>query len=281
MNRQTIAQLAVALALALPATGARAAGSFDTCTGFIAAVPVVISTQGTWCFRKDLATGIGTGAAITIEANNITIDCNGFKLGGLAAGPNSIATGIRSDDRLNATVRGCGIRGFATGIHLAGGGGHLIEDNRLDNNLIQGIFVSGDGNLVQRNRVFDTGGQPTSQTGTGINARADLIDNVVDVAFGVGTDPYAFGIFAQAPGTEVRGNRVRGLVAGGAGLAYGLVLNAPGIRVAGNSVTALGTTNGEGIAGTNLGTACFDNLVFNFTWAIPACAAGSGNVALP
>ncbi len=70
---------------------AHAAESYDNCTGFIDSVPATITTQGTWCLRKNLATNITTGNAITIATNNVTIDCNDFKIGGLAAGSASRA----------------------------------------------------------------------------------------------------------------------------------------------------------------------------------------------
>ena len=38
------------------------------------------------------------GAAITIATNNVTIDCNGFKLGGLSAGPSTFANGIQASE---------------------------------------------------------------------------------------------------------------------------------------------------------------------------------------
>ena len=70
---------------------AHAAQSYDNCTGFITSVPAVISTQGTWCLKQDLATAIASGNAISVNANNVTLDCNDFKLGGLAAGAGTVA----------------------------------------------------------------------------------------------------------------------------------------------------------------------------------------------
>src|SRR5690606_3370431 len=108
------------------------------------------STQGTWCLRKNLATNITSGAAIAIATNNVTIDCNDFKIGGLAAGDGSSARGIQGHGRQNATVRHCNVRGFYYGIYISGGAGHLVEDNRLDNNLYFGIYLlNGTNNLVQ------------------------------------------------------------------------------------------------------------------------------------
>src|SRR6185369_2787721 len=65
---------------------ASAAESYDNCTGFITTLPAVITTQGTWCLKQDLATAITSGNAITINTGNVTIDCNDFKLGGMSAG---------------------------------------------------------------------------------------------------------------------------------------------------------------------------------------------------
>src|SRR4029079_7326065 len=107
---------------------ALAAQSYDNCTGYITVLPAIISTQGTWCLKQDLATAITSGAAITINTNNVTIDCNNFKLGGLAAGLGTNAYGVFANNRFNATVRHCNVRGFYVGVFLAGasGGGHAV-----------------------------------------------------------------------------------------------------------------------------------------------------------
>jgi len=47
-----------------------------------------------YCFTGNIATAI-TGVAITIATNNVTLDMNGFKLGGLAAGTGTRARGWR------------------------------------------------------------------------------------------------------------------------------------------------------------------------------------------
>src|SRR5690606_27240382 len=44
----------------LPGT-VHAAQSYDSCTGFIESVPTTITTQGVWCFRKDLSTSVTSG----------------------------------------------------------------------------------------------------------------------------------------------------------------------------------------------------------------------------
>ena len=55
------------------------------CTA-ITSPPYVIATQGVYCLTGNLSTSITTGSAIEIQANNVTLDLNGFKLGELVAG---------------------------------------------------------------------------------------------------------------------------------------------------------------------------------------------------
>ena len=73
---------------------AQAAESYDSCKGFITSLPVSISTPGTWCLKQDLATSLASGNAVTILANDVTLDCNGFKIDGTAAGA-AIAGAVR------------------------------------------------------------------------------------------------------------------------------------------------------------------------------------------
>jgi parallel beta-helix repeat protein len=210
--------------------GTQAAESYDNCTDFVDSVPATITTQGVWCLNKDLSTAIASGAAITIATHNVTLDCNGFKLGGLAAGSESQAYGVHASDRLNATVRNCNVRGFYYGIYLYGGAGHLVEGNRLDNNLVIGLHLSTASNsIIRNNRVYDTGGYPDNNIRSGIRAYGgeaiEIIDNTV--AGVVGTPAYyneVVGIFrgnyipdGDYSDAHITGNRVSGLMPTGEG----------------------------------------------------------------
>jgi parallel beta-helix repeat protein len=266
--------------LAVPSQ-ARAAETFHTCAGFIDSLPATISTQGVWCLRHDLSTNIASGAAVTIATNNVTIDCNDFKLGGLAAGDASQAQGIRADGRQNATVRHCNVRGFFYGIDLRGGGaGHLVEDNRLDNNLFIGIYVDGDNNLVQRNRVFETGGAPNNGFSYGIEAAANIFDNTVAGVVATATNRNSTGIYATGAGTEVGRNRVRGLEYAGSGEAVGIEVTVPWVNVDGNRVWVGGDGYGIRSIGASL-TICGNNTVVTFppyiATLISGCHDSGGN----
>lgn len=192
----------------------RAAESYDNCTGTIASVPTVISTQGVWCLKSDLATSISVGTAILVSANNVIIDCNGFKLGGLGAGMSTSALGIESYMRMNLTVRDCNVRGFRIGILLNGGSGHVIEDNRIEASRQIGVFAYTDGALIRGNRIMDTGGATNDPMGIAFAGDTDIHDNLIaDVVPGEGTDPAAvYGIYAgSGTNSSIRGNILRGL----------------------------------------------------------------------
>ncbi len=217
------------LALCAP-RAAQGAESYDNCTGFITSVPTTISTQGTWCFKQDLSTPITTGHAITINANNVTIDCNGFKLDNSAAGTGTGTEGIYALDKLNASIRHCKIRGFYSGIYLDGssGGGHAVEDNLLDGNTLIGVQVYGDGSTIRRNRIYNTGGSTLNNTANPIGAAGeiDLVGNLVSGATataGHNGSTYGMYVFGNNAG-RIIGNRIRGLKQDGTGLDYGIEL---------------------------------------------------------
>ena len=281
VDRTSFAALALAGLWFVPAATAHAAQSYDNCTGYIESLPVAITTQGTWCLRGDLSTAMTAGEAIAVQANNVTIDCNDFKLGGLAAGVNSRARGIYALNRQNITVRNCAVRGFFTGIGLANGGGHLVEHNRVDNSLYQGIAVSGDGSVVRGNLVRDTGGAPENAAygaAYAIIASADVIDNTVDGVYATGQDTNPWGISVQLAGAEVRGNRVRRMVPTGVGQAMALYGWVEGITFADNRVSSTGPIQGAGITGGPQ-SFCTGNTVSRYSTPIQFCQDAGGNAS--
>jgi hypothetical protein len=283
-SRMNFVRLSIALLLAgaaLLPNAARAAQSYDSCAGFIDSLPAVITTQGTWCLRKDLSSALASGPAIEAKVNNVTIDCNHFKVGGLAAGDTSTSVGVYSNNRQNITVRNCNLRGFYAGVYLWKGAGHLVEDNRVDNALAYGIFMLTDfstSGVIRNNLVYATGGAPIHTTTLGISGVADMIDNTVDGVFSATADGAPIGLDAMGPGTEVRGNRVRGLVPGGSGQAIGLRMMADGIVASGNRFTSETLIPGFAIYGSNHGV-CQDNIASRFATLMQTCQDAGGNHA--
>ena len=202
------------------------------CTA-ITSLPVVITSQGVYCFTGHLTTGISSGSAIDIQANNVTIDMNGFKLGGQAAGIGTDASGIEASDRRNITIRNGIIRGFLVAIDFddsdnvsfANSWGHLVENILADSNTETGIWMEGHGITIRGNTVVNTGGSTISTN--------------------------SYGIAVKGPGNDVLNNRVAKTTADSTGSAYGIFLeNADTSVVQGNRVgetTATGTGTGSGI----------------------------------
>lgn len=274
---------AAALAVLAPAP-ARAAESFDACAYTITSLPVVITTQGVWCLEHDVATAIDTGAAVTIAANNVTLDCNHFKIGGLAAGTGTQATGITADGRVNVTVRHCNVRGFRFGFFGEGLVDVLIEDNIFQYSTFAGLYLDdGDGTVIRRNRISDTGeGSIFGTEAMAINAEyeVDIVDNLID---GVRPDTGSFGndssyaIYTALGSGSIRGNRIRGVVADSGGIVGGIYnVNSERLSIVDNDVDLDALQFSVGVRCTNADSAAVRNVLLGTATGVQNCAS-SGN----
>jgi len=260
------------------------AKSYDSCTGYVTSVPAFIATQGNWCMAADISTNISNGSAIVIGTNNVTLDCNDFKLGGLGAGSDTAANGVVAQERMNVTIRNCNIRGFLHGVYLNGGGGHLVEDNTFDRNRYAAIRVVGNGSTIRRNRAMSTGPTPVStQTAFGIvtNGTADILDNVVN-----GSQPYAatgtaYGIYSNVNTSgNIRRNFVRGLFATDSSNVRGIhVVNSPRAVIQNNIVQNSNPTGGVGISCATVSGTARANVATGFSTGVEGCTS-SGNFTL-
>lgn len=284
------------LALAAIVTAAPcafAANSYDNCTGFVD-TPDFIPKPGTWCLRQNLVTGITSGAAIWINADHVTIDCNGFALDNSVAGPGTGAAGVLSYGHSEITVRNCTIQGFAFGLSVIGGalaqGGHVIENNHLLRNRFGGISVEGYGSLIRGNIVVNTGGGTGANGASGISAsgRVDVIDNIVDGVFGdnslaafqtLGIYYADAGSVNAVIGAKIEGNRVRNLTQKGSSPSEGIEVVGHGISVRDNLIGQSSAIVGDGLL-------CFgdvrvrDNIIKNYGQGMRGvCSDDGGNVA--
>jgi Periplasmic copper-binding protein (NosD) len=235
---KTFASLLVVFVLLLAAVPARA--ETVKCTA-ITTLPAVITVQGIYCLTGDLTTAMTSGNAIDIQTNNVVLDLNGFKLGGLAAGPGTQTRGIHAFNRQNITIKNGTIRGFLSGIFLSDAGasqGHVVEDIRADQNTLVGIDVEGSGNIVRNNQVVATGGT------TAVGANADAV-----------------GIFVTGTGPRVLNNDVIQTVKQGTGTARGIHFS---LATAGLAVNNRITEADRGIEYESGSTGKYrDNLTFD------------------
>ena len=274
-----------ALLLAILPTDAKAE-TFDTCRGYITALPATITLQGTWCFNKDLATSNPNVVAIDIQTNNVTIDCNGYKLGGQSAGENTQSIGFRSIDHINITIRNCTVRGYQKGISITGNftSGHVLENNRADFSTRIGIEIEGSGSTVRHNTITETGGGASVNYGRGmsIGAGVDVMDNLIDGVYRgqVGATGVAYGIYSYDSGTVMKENRIRNVTAGSGGSSYGIYANGPGLRRASqNDLFGLEENLSWGIfCDTQDSTSLSDNYMANFDVGYKSCSNDGGNV---
>jgi hypothetical protein len=261
---------------------AGAAESYDNCTGVIETLPATISTQGTWCLKHDVSTAITSGAAITIGTNNVTLDCNDFKIGGLTAGAGTNTIGVLASSKVNTVVRNCSVRGFLVGINLQGSG-HLVEDNRVEQSTAVGISAFGDGGTVRRNRVLDTGGRPGASESMGISiggGSASATDNIINgiTVTGSGDIGFVYGINLGNGPMDVARNFISNLVPFGGGTAKGIwgISSSPS-NLHDNTILNTVMVAGQGIDGGG-NSACRGNTTSHFDTAVSNCTVVADNL---
>ena len=207
------------LALGLVGSG-RSAAQETVCSGTITAVPVTLTAPGTYCLKQNLTTTITTGAAITIEADSVTVDLKGFEIR-RAGDPSAIAQGILGVNRRRVIVRNGTLRGFLTGVVLGNADNgpfhHRIEDIQAIDRTHEGIRVSTTGggqggSVVRDNRVLRTGGT-TFPAGycTGIEVSgsgSQVVGNVVSGLVNCGPYQHAGIMITQCDGCLVEKNLV-------------------------------------------------------------------------
>lgn len=227
-----------ALALTLVAVPGQA--ETTECT-VITSVPVVVAAQGVYCLKGNVSTSSGSGYAIEITANNVTIDLNGWKVGGLGAGAATLSTGIYSTAN-NVTIRNGIVRGFRIGVQL-GGRGARIEDVLLDKNTYRAINALGEGAVVRRNQIVSTGGSTANVDAFGIvvtDSGSLIEDNLVSGLNATADgDEWAIYLGAAADYSTVRGNMLSDdLPPPGAGVAIGIRMGNPvHVAVVDNTIT--------------------------------------------
>ena len=242
--------------LILMALGSPAQAETVDCTP-VTSLPVTISAQGIYCLTGNLATSQTSGNAITINANNVTLDLNGWKVGGQAAGPGTMATGIYSE-AANVTVKNGIVRGFIAGVSLRGRGA-TVQGITADQNTRVGIYVEGQGSLVQGNQVVDTGGSTEAQNSS------------------------AMGIGVMGSGSLVQNNLVSGLMAVGSASEYGVFFYGGAVQsTARNNIvndaarpTGGGSSNGVMMQGPSA-VAVSSNIVTNFTVCVNYASGATG-----
>jgi hypothetical protein len=279
-----------ALGLALAPRPALAAHGFDACTGEIDTVPFTIAASGTWCLKKDLTTTNAFGAAITVDANDVTVACNGFSVKNTAVGSPNNSNGVLVVDRMHVTVRDCRFDGFDIGVNIYGqkatSRGHLVERNRMDHSRTAGISLRGDDSVVRDNQLHETGGFDSGVYALQVDYTVDVIGNVVERVTSIQGDAVGIFVGSQASRSSVIGNRVRGLSSGPNGGRIGISVQTTGSE--GNAIRGNDIANAGPFIATDRGIYCYsningarDNQINGFPIGVMSCRDDGGNVLVP
>ena len=250
--------------IALAWLPAAALAETTLCT-VIATLPATIATPGVYCLQSDFSYNSLSVPAITIAANNVTLDLNAHRIGDLAAGTAVSTYGVYALNQQNITIKNGILRGFGTGVLLTDSAsppaisqGHLIQDIRADQNRLAGIQVVGSGSIVRHNQVVATGGST------------------------IAASENAVGIWVSGANNGVLNNDVSGTTASGSGNAFGIQgSGAEGLMVIGNRVSETSSPSGleSGIYITGSPHAAIrKNVVNNAT--VPANPAQSVGISM-
>lgn len=240
--------LAAASCLALYAVSASAQET--VCSATITALPFTISAPGTYCLKASLATAAVTGAAVSVESDDVLIDLKGFALDGPAV-PTAFTIGVRALDRRHVSVRNGTVRGFQVGVLLQSTAVepafYSVERVRAIANTNVGLRVASAGsNVVRDNAVLSTGG----------------FDNAI---------PTCVGIDVSGAGSRVEGNLISGLVACPAGgtRAAIQISSCLGCLVQGNeALSGAVLANSEGVQVLSADALVVDNRLTRFSTGV-------------
>jgi len=197
-------------------------------------LPLTISESGSYYLIKDANT---VGTAITVEADNVTIDLMNYSLIGHGAAD---TYGIYMSSRKNVEIRNGTIRGFDFGImeHIHLGRGHRVINVRAVSNGRSGIWLGGQQHLVKGCTANSNGISATAGVeGINVGHHSIVTDNVV---CGNGQSATFVTPFPSAS--------VSGIATG-----YGSTVTGNMVCLNGSSATASGTL---GVAGVNAGGGC-------------------------
>ncbi len=246
----------------------------------IASVPFTITAPGVWCLKKNLINTTDPApaylaGAIEIEADDVTLDLNGFRLSNGIAGPSNRMNGIVAFYRKNVIVRNGQVDGFRTAVLLGGlmAQRSVVENIRANASNESGLFVVGDNSVVRNNHITNVGPGNVGTEAMGITlvyGQNSVVEG--NVVSSVSETASAHGIGVGFSGSvTVRGNTVFDIK--DATQKYGISLfSVTRAAISGNQLLNAGAGN-AGIA--NLGFSaqigCIGNAISGYMPATGGC----------
>lgn len=200
--------VAVPLALLTPLP---AAADFTDCQKLAVGSPIQISQPGVYCLVDDLDVGAGSGYAISVTSDGVTLDLNGHTVSNAGTPGTGIGVVLQGH---RVEVRNGKVTGFETGLWSAcreGDQGHRIERLHIDASAFTGAFLECPNSLFRNNLITRTGdGERSYAYGVFVGVSAvHVMDNSV---FETKASTEAMAISAGSGSREVLvvGNRLTG-----------------------------------------------------------------------
>jgi hypothetical protein len=206
----------------------------------ITSLPYPITTPGFYYLGGNLSLS-GTGNAITVYVDNVTINLMGCSLTFTGAG--SEGSGIAIMGHKNVEIRNGTISGFSVGIYEVGiaGANHRVSNIRADynttgeavgiqlfgkNHLVRGCTASNNGNngiVVDSGTITGCVACNNAKNGIFLRGSGSLLDNIATNTSSTGTIGFAIASVANIvmDGNSAAGNGTN-YSAGGAGTVWGV-----------------------------------------------------------
>ncbi len=243
-------------------------------------IPLIINQPGHYCLTEHI---VSADRAITITADDVTLNLNGHAIDGSANTADTTQDGITCNSSDNLTITNGSIYGYAIGIDLISGcKGTEISNMHIHHNYQYGIKnVSSSHNLtILNNRINNIGSSTNSTNAYGIYALYTMgliiSGNTIDSITASGTAS-AWGIQSVAAlGGQILGNHISNLNVD-TGDAYPIeAISGVNLLIKDNNISGPGGTTA--IRGGNTATIlCVGNITFGYSTTISDCTDGGGN----
>jgi hypothetical protein len=184
----------------------------------INSVPITINSPGRYFLSMNLSSNHSSKNAITINADDVTIDFQDHTISGLGAGIATNANGISATNRRNITIKNGTLTGFKIAVVLQRGLNPTVSNNAhnvvqnmvLSSNTFGGVLIeSGTGCRVEKCLISRTGGTFSGADAFGISlpfSTAVARDNQISTV--LATLGSSFGIICHNSNTLLLRNQI-------------------------------------------------------------------------
>lgn len=132
------------------------------CTNTISSLPATLSTSGTYCLTSDLQINISSGFAISILANDVTLDFNGYTISNTNINISSNTSyGVIAQGTVNSVIKNGKLDSFRYGIAIYSGATPayvpVVDSMQINRSVQVGIGIDASGAIVKNCIVTNTG----------------------------------------------------------------------------------------------------------------------------